>query len=61
MNCKIRKIGHNHSIRQLSNAHYARALMAHTELNPAEICREAMEIAGSLCVYTNQEIVVEEL
>jgi ATP-dependent HslUV protease subunit HslV len=39
----------------------ARALMAHTELSPAEICREAMEIAGSLCVYTNQEIVIEEL
>jgi ATP-dependent HslUV protease subunit HslV len=39
----------------------ARALMAHTELAPAEICREAMSIAASLCVYTNQEIVVEEL
>ncbi len=39
----------------------ARALMAHTELSPAEICREAMEIAGSLCVYTNREIVIEEL
>jgi ATP-dependent HslUV protease, peptidase subunit HslV len=39
----------------------ARALMAHTDLSPAEICREAMEIAGSLCVYTNQEIVIEEL
>ena len=39
----------------------ARALMAHTELSPAEICREAMSIAASLCVYTNQEIVVEEL
>ncbi len=39
----------------------ARALMAHTELAPAEICREAMNIAASLCVYTNQEIVVEEL
>jgi len=39
----------------------ARALMAHTDLSPAQICREAMEIAGSLCVYTNQEIIVEEL
>lgn len=39
----------------------ARALMAHTDLSPAQICREAMEIAGSLCVYTNQEIVIEEL
>ncbi|MDI6854488.1 MAG: ATP-dependent protease subunit HslV [Deltaproteobacteria bacterium] len=39
----------------------ARALMAHTDLSPAQICREAMEIAGSLCVYTNREIVIEEL
>jgi ATP-dependent HslUV protease, peptidase subunit HslV len=39
----------------------AKALMAHTELEPARICREALEIAGSLCVYTNQEIVIEEL
>ncbi|MCL6621850.1 MAG: ATP-dependent protease subunit HslV [Syntrophobacterales bacterium] len=39
----------------------ARALMAHTDLPPAEICREALQIAGSLCVYTNQEIVIEEL
>jgi len=39
----------------------ARALMAHTELSPQDICREAMSIAGSLCVYTNSEIVIEEL
>ncbi len=39
----------------------ARALMAHTELPPADICREAMTIAASLCVYTNSEIVIEEL
>jgi ATP-dependent HslUV protease subunit HslV len=39
----------------------ARALMAHTDLPPATICREAMDIAASLCVYTNSEIVIEEL
>jgi ATP-dependent HslUV protease, peptidase subunit HslV len=39
----------------------AKALMGHTKLPPADICREAMEIAGSLCVYTNREIVIEEL
>jgi len=39
----------------------ARALMAHTDLTPAQICREAMDIAGSLCVYTNREIIIEEL
>jgi len=39
----------------------ARALMAHTDLSPKDICREAMNIAGSLCVYTNSEIIIEEL
>jgi len=39
----------------------ARALVAHTNLSPALICQEAMDIAGSLCVYTNREIVIEEL
>jgi ATP-dependent HslUV protease, peptidase subunit HslV len=39
----------------------ARALMAHTKMGAAEICREAMSIASSLCVYTNSEIVIEEL
>jgi ATP-dependent protease HslVU (ClpYQ) peptidase subunit len=35
--------------------------MGHTDLGPAQICREAMDIAGSLCVYTNKEVLVEEL
>ena len=39
----------------------ARALLAHTKLSPKDICTEAMNIAGSLCVYTNSEIVIEEL
>ncbi len=39
----------------------ARALIAHTDMSPRDICREAMEIAGSLCVYTNSEIIIEEL
>ncbi len=39
----------------------AKALMAHTDLAPAAICREAMEIAASLCVYNNNEIVFVEL
>jgi len=39
----------------------ARALMAHTEMSAGDICREAMTIAASLCVYTNKEIVIEEL
>jgi len=39
----------------------ARALLGYTKLSAAEICREAMSIAASLCVYTNKEIVIEEL
>jgi ATP-dependent HslUV protease subunit HslV len=39
----------------------ARALLSHTKLSAVEICREAMNIAASLCVYTNSEIVIEEL
>ncbi|HEX7477359.1 MAG TPA: ATP-dependent protease subunit HslV [Polyangiales bacterium] len=39
----------------------ARALMKHTQLSAAEIAREAMQIAGEICVYTNASISVEEL
>jgi len=39
----------------------ARALLAHTDLSAKQICKEAMKIAASLCVYTNSEIVIEEL
>jgi len=39
----------------------ARALMKHTNLSASDICREAMAIAASLCIYTNDEIVIEEL
>jgi ATP-dependent HslUV protease, peptidase subunit HslV len=39
----------------------ARALLAHTDLTAKQICKEAMKIAASLCVYTNSEIVIEEL
>jgi ATP-dependent HslUV protease, peptidase subunit HslV len=39
----------------------ARALMAHTTMTPAEIVRHGLEIAGDICIYTNRNIVVEEL
>lgn len=39
----------------------ARALLKHTELDAATICREALQIAADICVYTNSEIVVESL
>lgn len=39
----------------------ARALMAHSDLDPASIVREAMKITASICLYTNEEIVVHEI
>ncbi len=39
----------------------AQALLQHTNLSAAEICREAMAIAAKLCIYSNSEITVEEL
>jgi len=39
----------------------ARALMAHSDLTASQIVRKALEIAGDLCIYTNQSIEVEEL
>ena len=39
----------------------ARALMRHTPLSASEIAREALRIAGEICIYTNEQVVVEEL
>lgn len=39
----------------------AMALVEHSELSAPEIARKALEIAGSICIYTNQNITVEEL
>lgn len=39
----------------------ARALRAHTTLPPGEVCQQAMQIAGEMCVYTNTHITVIEL
>jgi len=39
----------------------ARALVKYTDLQAAEIVREAMLVAASICVYTNDQIHVEEL
>lgn len=39
----------------------AKALLAHTDLPPAEIARESISIAGGICIYTNTQITVEEL
>lgn len=39
----------------------AKALISHTDLGPLEIARTAMKIAAQICVYTNDELLVEEL
>jgi len=39
----------------------ARALRAHTDLGPADLCREALRIAGEICIYTNVTITVLDL
>jgi ATP-dependent HslUV protease, peptidase subunit HslV len=39
----------------------ARALMKHTELSAKEIAVESLKIASEICIYTNPEIIVEEL
>ena len=39
----------------------ARALIDHSALEAAAIARTALEIAGSICVYTNTNIIVEKI
>jgi ATP-dependent HslUV protease subunit HslV len=39
----------------------ARALMKHTSLSAREIVEESLRIAGEICIYTNSDIVVEEI
>jgi len=39
----------------------ARALIAHSDLDAKTIVRRSIEIASSICVYTNDRIIIEEL
>jgi ATP-dependent HslUV protease subunit HslV len=39
----------------------ARALLQHTSLSPEDIVRQSLTIAGELCIYTNQNLVIETL
>ncbi len=39
----------------------ARALVAHTSLPARQVAEQALRIAASICIYTNEQIVVEEL
>jgi len=39
----------------------ARSLLRHTELSAKEIVLEAMKIASEICIYTNFDLIIEEL
>jgi len=39
----------------------ARALIKHTELPAKEVASEALKIASEICIYTNSDIVMEEI
>jgi ATP-dependent HslUV protease subunit HslV len=39
----------------------ARALLENTELGARQVAEAALRIAGEICIYTNQNIIVEEL
>jgi ATP-dependent HslUV protease subunit HslV len=39
----------------------ARALKAHSDLAAGQIVRKALEIAGEICIYTNQQITVLDM
>jgi ATP-dependent HslUV protease subunit HslV len=39
----------------------ARALMENTELTAREIAEKSLKIAGQICIYTNDQLTIEEL
>jgi ATP-dependent HslUV protease, peptidase subunit HslV len=39
----------------------AQALAEHTQLSARQIAEEAMKIAGRMCIYTNENVTIEEL
>jgi len=39
----------------------AKALTAHTQLDPRKIVEEAMMITSRICIYTNESIIIEEI
>jgi len=39
----------------------ARGLLGHTALSAADIVKQSLMIAGELCIYTNQQLVIETL
>ncbi|ABK42546.1 HslV component of HslUV peptidase, Threonine peptidase, MEROPS family T01B [Magnetococcus marinus MC-1] len=39
----------------------ARALLRHTSLNPRQIVESSLEVAAEICVFTNNNLTIEEL
>ena len=39
----------------------ARALLSNSELSPKDVVKKSLEIAGELCIYTNQNHIIETL
>ncbi|MBL8206992.1 MAG: ATP-dependent protease subunit HslV [Blastocatellia bacterium] len=39
----------------------ARALVKHTEMTARQIAEESMQIAGQICIYSNLNLVIEEI
>jgi ATP-dependent HslUV protease subunit HslV len=39
----------------------ARALLKHTDLSPKQIVEESLKIAAGICIYTNENVTVDEL
>lgn len=39
----------------------AKALTLHSDLDAEGVCRAALEIAGSICIYTNKNITLEKI
>ena len=39
----------------------AQALAEHTQLSARQIAEEALKIAGKMCIYTNDQVTIEEL
>ena len=39
----------------------ARALIEHTSLRPADVVKQSLVIAGEVCIYTNQNHIIETL
>jgi ATP-dependent HslUV protease subunit HslV len=39
----------------------ARMLIKHSQLSPTEIVRESLRAAADICIYTNHNIIIEEL